>query len=185
MLSSHFLGCRSSLVAAQENKHPCNKCNFLLLAFSAEQTLRGLEYPFGELGSAALAVCSPQDPPPRSPVREDAGETALKLLSSSQTTGELSSPFWLPVPVPSPALRGCRGEMSSSSARPSAASPGWNLPAAWDNPQSLIHLSKKWETKIAHSSTFQQIWFETCEVGGPWLTADMHIPFAHAELHSS
>ena len=69
-----------------------------LLAFVAEQTSYGMEYPFGQFGSAVLAVSPPKIlPTPSLLVRGECWRDSLDavgaLLSSSQNTGVLSTLF--------------------------------------------------------------------------------------------
>ena len=73
-----------------------------LLAFIAEQMAYGMEYPFGQLGSAVPAMSPPKLLPTRSLLafwgeggncREDSLDAVRALLSSSQNTGVFSTPF--------------------------------------------------------------------------------------------
>ena len=73
-----------------------------LLAFIAEQMAYGMEYPFGQLGSAVPAMSPPKLLPTPSLVafwgeggkcREDSLDAVQALLSSSQNTGVFSTPF--------------------------------------------------------------------------------------------
>ena len=55
VMSSHFLGIRASvcIAVAPEDKHRNNECSSsssFLLAFIAEQTSYGMEYPLGQFG---------------------------------------------------------------------------------------------------------------------------------------
>ena len=60
----HFPGSRVSVrvVVAPEDKRHNNECpsSSCLLAFIAEQTSYGMEYPFGQFGSAVLAMSPPK-----------------------------------------------------------------------------------------------------------------------------
>ncbi|KAK4806753.1 hypothetical protein QYF61_005549 [Mycteria americana] len=64
-MSSHFLGSRASIAIAvpPDDKRRNNECpppSSFLLAFIAEQTSFGMEYPFGQFGSAVLAMSPPK-----------------------------------------------------------------------------------------------------------------------------
>lgn len=65
VMSIHFLGSWASVhvVVVPVDKPHNNKCPsscFFVLAFISEQTSYGPEYPFGQFGSAVLAVSSPR-----------------------------------------------------------------------------------------------------------------------------
>jgi len=78
-----------------------NACtsSFFLLAFIAEQTSYGREYTFGQFGSAVLTMSTPKILPTpslwggRGACRRDSLDAVRALLSSSQNTGVLSTPF--------------------------------------------------------------------------------------------
>ena len=59
-MSGHFLGSRASVrvVVAPEDKNAPASIS-LYLAFISELTSYGMEYPFGQFGSAVLAVSPP------------------------------------------------------------------------------------------------------------------------------
>jgi len=71
----------------------------LLLAFIAEQMSYGIQYPFGQFVSAVLAISPPKILPILSLLGEegkrwkDSLDAVQTLLSSSQNTGMLSTPF--------------------------------------------------------------------------------------------
>lgn len=177
VLSSYFLGCRSSLVVAPGNKHPCNKRHLLLLlAFSAEKRCKWSGIPLWPPGVSCLGcVTLPKtlvlllpSPAERGGCWTHSPEAVGTLLSSSQSThnGELSTNYPLPPGCQCPGLKWGKW----APAQPDPVRPGWYLPPLGQS--SVTHPLEKWETKIAHSRTFQQIWLQTfVEWGGPWLTA--------------
>ena len=100
----HFPGSRVSVrvVVAPEDKRKTNECPPLPPPpprFYTEQTSYGMEYPFGQFGSAVLAMSPPKILPTPSLLGGggNVGETALMLwehcFNSSQNTGVLSTLF--------------------------------------------------------------------------------------------
>lgn len=73
MMFSHFPGSRASVL-----KNKChNKCFSLLLGFLSEQMSYGMEYPFGQFGSAVLIMFPPRTLATHSiGVGENVGETS-------------------------------------------------------------------------------------------------------------
>jgi len=81
-MSSHFLGTRASVrvVVAPEDKHYNSECppsSSFLLVFITKQMSYGMEYSFGQFGSAVPAVSSHKFLPTRQPTGE--GEMLGKL----------------------------------------------------------------------------------------------------------
>jgi len=72
VVSSHFSGSRASvrIAVALENKHHklriCPPSSFFFLAFIAELTSYGMEYPFGQFGPVLLSKSPPKILPPPS-----------------------------------------------------------------------------------------------------------------------